>query len=123
MENKKGVFYQLVFPMTPFYAESGGQVGDTGYLVDENGRRTEILDTIKENNLSLHIIKKLPEGVNLNSVFKAVVDKEKRMATAANHSATHLLHKALRTVLGTQVEQKVPALPARAAFDFSLLPR
>ena len=120
VENKKGVFYQLVFPVTPFYAESGGQAGDVGYIEDEKGRRTEILRTMKENNAPVHIVKKLPEGVNLTSTFKAVVDKEKRMASACNHSATHLLHKALRTVLGTHVEQKGSAVgPDGLRFDFS----
>ena len=120
VENKKGAFYQLVFPVTPFYAESGGQVGDTGYLEDENGHRTEVLATIKENNVPIHIVKKLPEGVDLHATFRAVVDGERRMATACNHSATHLLHKALRTVLGTHVEQKGSAVgPEGLRFDFS----
>lgn len=120
VENKKGAFYQLVFPVTPFYAESGGQVGDTGYIEDENGRRIEILATIKENNVPLHIVKRLPEGVGLNSEFRAVVDRERRMATACNHSATHLLHKALWEVLGEHVQQKGSAVgPEGLRFDFS----
>ena len=120
VENKKGAFYQLVFPVTPFYAESGGQVGDTGYLEDENGHRPEGLATIKENHVPIHIVKKLPEGVDLHATFRAVVNGERRMATACNHSATHLLHKALRTVLGTHVEQKGSAVgPEGLRFDFS----
>ena len=120
VENKKGAFYQLVFPVTPFYAESGGQVGDTGYLLSENGVKVEIINTVKENNLPLHIIKKLPEGVNLTGVFHACVDKERRAAITANHSATHLLQKALRTVLGTHVEQKGSSVgPEGLRFDFS----
>ena len=81
-------------------------MGDTGYLEAENGVKVEIINTVKENNLPLHIIKKLPEGVNLTGVFHACVDKARRAATTANHSATHLLQKALREVLGTHVEQK-----------------
>ena len=120
VENKKGTFYQLVFPVTPFYAESGGQVGDTGYLEAENGVKVEIINTVKENNLPLHIIKKLPEGVNLTGVFHACVDKARRAATTANHSATHLLQKALREVLGTHVEQKGSSVgPEGLRFDFS----
>ena len=120
VENKKGTFYQLVFPVTPFYAESGGQVGDTGYLEAENGVKVEIINTVKENNLPLHIIKKLPEGVNLTGVFHACVDKARRAATTANHSATHLLQKALREGLGTHVEQKGSSVDTEGLrFDFS----
>jgi alanyl-tRNA synthetase len=97
--------FQLVFDKTPFYAESGGQVGDTGYLEDmETGQKTQITGTRTENKLSLHLSETLPE--NPQALFRACVDVDTRKATAANHTATHLLHFALREVLGNHVEQK-----------------
>ncbi len=105
IENKKdGVLYQLVFDKTPFYPESGGQVGDKGYLEAENGEVVYIIDTKKENNLIVHIAKNLPR--HPEEVHTAVVDQKQRLRAASNHTATHLLHEALRHVLGTHVTQK-----------------
>ncbi|HBX62021.1 MAG TPA: alanine--tRNA ligase [Flavobacteriaceae bacterium] len=103
VKNKKGEFFQLVFNQTPFYAESGGQIGDTGFISTLN-ETIEVVDTKKENNLVIHFVETLPE--NVNATFNAKVDKEKRNETTKNHSATHLMHEALREVLGTHVEQK-----------------
>lgn len=100
---KGNELYQLVFNMTPFYAEGGGQVGDKGYI-ENDSEKIAIIDTQKEHNQIVHIVKKLPE--HLNSYFNAFVSKNKRKLTEANHSATHLLHYALRKVLGEHVEQK-----------------
>ncbi|MDD5507413.1 MAG: alanine--tRNA ligase [Bacteroidales bacterium] len=100
---KGSISYQLVFDTTPFYAESGGQIGDTGFISNEN-ERIPILDTKKEGNLILHITSHLPSDPAAS--FTGTVDLEKRMQTARNHSATHLLHHALREVLGKHVEQK-----------------
>ena len=115
---KEGELYQLVFNITPFYPESGGQVGDKGYLEAPNGAIHYIIDTKKENNLILHYCKTLPEDLNIK--FNAEVDQNQRFKTACNHTATHLMHQALRSILGTHVEQKGSMVHSGMfRFDFS----
>ncbi len=117
VKQKNQTLYQIVLDYTPFYAESGGQVGDSGVLVNEF-ETIEIIDTKKENNLPIHIAKKMPE--HLDAPMMACVDTDKRMACAANHSATHLLDAALREVLGEHVEQKGSLVSSDSLrFDFS----
>ena len=114
---KKNVFYELVLDYTPFYGEMGGQLGDQGVLVSEN-ETVEIIDTKRENNQSVHIVKQLPK--NPEADFMACVDVDKREASAANHTATHLLDYALKQVLGDHVEQKGSLVsPSTLRFDFS----
>ncbi|WP_291117799.1 alanine--tRNA ligase [Flavobacterium sp. UBA6135] len=123
---KDGILYQIVLDATPFYPEGGGQVGDKGTLVcfanshslGSANETIEIIDTKKENNLILHFAKQLPE--NLNAAFVAKVNTDLRTSTSKNHSATHLMHLALRTILGTHVEQKGSLVnPNYLRFDFS----
>ncbi|AOW20799.1 alanine--tRNA ligase [Urechidicola croceus] len=115
---KDGDMYQLVFNITPFYPEGGGQVGDKGYLEDPNGDTIYIVDTKKENNLIIHFAKSLPKDPS--HLFTIKVDEKQRFRTECNHTATHLLHQALRTILGTHVEQKGSAVHSKyLRFDFS----
>ncbi len=119
---KGGTYYQIVLDKTPFYGASGGQVGDVGELISKDGRTViEISDTLKDNNLTVHIAKELPSDLELlKEVFTARVNTEKRIASAANHTATHLMHQALREILGTHVEQKGSLVTAEyLRFDFS----
>lgn len=118
VKQKKSEFYQIVLSRSPFYAEMGGQVGDSGWLISETGEKIEVFDTKRENNLAVHLTKKLPQ--NLEGLFTAKIDTDKRTATECNHSATHLMHEALREVLGNHVEQKGSYVsPEVLRFDFS----
>ena len=117
VKQKNKVLYQIVLDKTPFYAEMGGQVGDTGWLINGD-EKIVVIDTKRENNLPIHLVEKLPQDVS--TVFTAKIDAKKRIQCECNHSATHLLHEALREVLGTHVEQKGSYVsPSALRFDFS----
>ncbi len=118
VKQKGKEYFQIILDQTPFYGEMGGQVGDSGKLIDSEGNETEIFDTKRENNISVHLTYKMPE--NPADTFTAVINTDDRNASAANHSATHLIHEALREVLGTHVEQKGSYVsPSVLRFDFS----
>jgi alanyl-tRNA synthetase len=118
VKQKNTEYYQLVLDKTPFYAEMGGQVGDSGQLIDIDGKRIAVFDTRRENNLAVHLVNQLPE--NVHGIFTSEVDVKKRRAVECNHTATHLLHEALREVLGTHVEQKGSFVSSGfLRFDFS----
>ncbi len=118
VKQKNKVLYQLVFDRTPFYAEMGGQVGDTGYIANAAGEKINILNTVKENNLTIHLAERIPE--DCEGLFSLHVDAGRRARIAANHTATHLMDQALREVLGTHVEQKGSFVgPDYLRFDFS----
>ena len=117
VKQKNKEFYQIVLSRSPFYAEMGGQIGDTGWLISDE-EKIVIFDTKRENNLAIHFTNKLP--LDVTESFKAQIDREKRTATECNHSATHLLHEALREVLGLHVEQKGSYVSDKSLrFDFS----
>lgn len=117
VKQKNKEFYQIVLSRSPFYAEMGGQVGDTGWLISDE-EKIAVFDTKRENNLAVHFTNKLPSDVT--ETFKALIDTDKRTAIECNHSATHLLHEALREVLGLHVEQKGSYVSDKALrFDFS----
>ena len=118
VRQKNKEYFQLVFDRTPFYAEMGGQVGDTGFIEGENGERIQILNTVKENNLTIHLAERLPSQSTQS--FYLVVDNVRRRHIQNNHTCTHLLHQALRVVLGPHVEQKGSFVgPDYFRFDFS----
>lgn len=118
VKQKNKTLFQLVFDRTPFYAEMGGQVGDTGYVVAEDGEKIAILNTVKENNLTIHIAEKIP--TECTGAFNLHVDEERRLKITGNHTATHLLDQALREILGTHIEQKGSFVgPDYFRFDFS----
>lgn len=118
VKQKNKTMFQLVFDRTPFYAEMGGQVGDTGYIESESGERIRILNTIKENNLTIHIAERIP--TDCTESFTLHVDAERRLKITNNHTATHLLDKVLKDVLGDHVEQKGSYVgPDYFRFDFS----
>ena len=117
IKQKNKVLYQIVLDQTPFYAEMGGQVGDTGWLIADD-EKIDVIDTKRENNLPVHLVTKLPKDVT--ATFTAKINEKKRIQCECNHSATHLLHEALREVLGTHVEQKGSYVsPDSLRFDFS----
>ncbi len=117
IKQKNKELYQIVLDKTPFYAEKGGQVGDTGWLIGED-EKIDVIDTKSENNLSVHFVAKLPKDIT--ATFIAKVNEKKRLQSECNHSATHLLHEALREVLGSHVEQKGSYVsPESLRFDFS----
>lgn len=117
IKQKNKVLYQIVLDQTPFYAEMGGQVGDTGWLIADD-EKIDVIDTKRENNLPVHLVAKLPKDVT--ATFTTKINEKKRIQCECNHSATHLLHEALREVLGTHVEQKGSYVsPDSLRFDFS----
>ena len=118
VKQKNKVYYQLVFDRTPFYAEMGGQVGDSGYILSASGEKIAILNTVKENNLTIHLAERIPQ--DCEGAFSLHVDTERRARITCNHTATHLLDQALREILGTHVEQKGSFVgPDYFRFDFS----